>query len=52
MDALNLDGGGSTLLYANKYILNHYSDAVPRAVVSAIVIRDKYRKKVNNLVSQ
>lgn len=52
VDALNLDGGGSTLLYANKYILNHYSDAVPRPVVSSIVIRDKYRKKVNNLVSQ
>jgi len=50
VDALNLDGGGSTLLYANNYILNHYSDAVPRPVVSAIVVRDKYKKKVSNLV--
>jgi exopolysaccharide biosynthesis protein len=52
VDALNLDGGGSTLLYANNYILNHYSDAVPRPVVSAIVIRDKNKKKNPNLVSE
>jgi exopolysaccharide biosynthesis protein len=50
VDALNLDGGGSTLLYANNFILNHYSDAVPRPVVSAIVIRDKNKKKKQNLV--
>jgi len=49
---LNLDGGGSTLLYANNHIMNHYSDAVPRAVVSAIVIRDKHKKKQVNLVSE
>jgi exopolysaccharide biosynthesis protein len=52
VDALNLDGGGSTLLYANNYILNHYSDSVPRPVVSAIVIRDKYKKKQNNLMAE
>ena len=52
VDALNLDGGGSTLLYANNYILNHYSDPVPRPVVSAIVIRDRNRKKNVNLVSE
>ena len=44
-DALNLDGGGSTLLYANHFILTKYSDSVPRPVVSAILIRDKYKKK-------
>ncbi len=52
VDALNLDGGGSTLLYANNYILNHYSDPVPRPVVSAIVVRDKNKKKQKNLVSE
>ena len=51
VDALNLDGGGSTLLYANNIILNHYSDSKPRPVVSAIVIRDKYKKKATNLIS-
>ena len=50
VDALNLDGGGSTLLYANNYILNHYSDSVPRPVVSAIVVRDKNKKKKTNLL--
>jgi len=47
-DAMNLDGGGSTLLYANNKILNRPSDASgPRKVVSAILIRDRYKKKVN-----
>ncbi len=48
-DALNLDGGGSTLLYANNKIINKYSDLIPRPVVSAILVRDKYKKKMNNL---
>ena len=52
VDALNLDGGGSTLLYANNYMLNHYSDSKPRPIVSAIVIRDKNKKKQANLVSE
>jgi exopolysaccharide biosynthesis protein len=50
-DALNLDGGGSTLLYANNQILNKYSDPNPRPVVSAILIKDKYKPKIPNLVS-
>lgn len=50
VDALNLDGGGSTLLFANNLILNHYSDAVPRPVVSALVVRDRNKKKQGNLV--
>jgi exopolysaccharide biosynthesis protein len=45
-DAMNLDGGGSTLLYANNAIINHPSDAAgPRPVVSAVLIRDRYKKK-------
>lgn len=47
-DALNLDGGGSTLLYANNKIINHPSDPTgPRKVVSAVLLRDRYKKKVN-----
>jgi exopolysaccharide biosynthesis protein len=47
-DAMNLDGGGSTLLYANNHIINRPSDATgPRKVVSAILLRDKYKKKAN-----
>lgn len=47
-DAMNLDGGGSTLLYANDKIVNRPSDPTgPRKVVSAILLRDKYKKKVN-----
>ena len=47
-DAMNLDGGGSTLLFANDKIINHPSDATgPRKVVSAVLIRDKYKKKVS-----
>lgn len=45
-DSMNLDGGGSTLLYANSRIINHPSDPTgPRPVVSAILIRDRYKKK-------
>ena len=45
-DAMNLDGGGSTLLYANDHIINHPSDPTgPRKVVSAILLRDRYKKK-------
>lgn len=48
MDAMNLDGGGSTLLYANNFIINRPSDAAgPRKVVSAVLIRDRYKKKFN-----
>jgi exopolysaccharide biosynthesis protein len=47
-DAMNLDGGGSTLLYANNAIINRPSDVKgPRAVISAILIRDRYKKKSN-----
>jgi exopolysaccharide biosynthesis protein len=47
-DAMNLDGGGSTLLYANNKILNRPSDASgPRKVVSVVLVRDRYKKKVN-----
>jgi exopolysaccharide biosynthesis protein len=45
IDALNLDGGGSTLLYGNNKILNKYSDAVPRPVVSAVLVRDRNKKR-------
>lgn len=46
-DAMNLDGGGSTLLYANGKIVNRPCDAAgPRKVVSAVLIRDKFKKKV------
>lgn len=46
-DAMNLDGGGSTLLYANGRIVNRPCDpAGPRKVVSAVLIRDKYKKKL------
>lgn len=50
--AMNLDGGGSTNLYANGKTINRPSDASgPRPVVSAVLIRDKYKKKANkNLV--
>lgn len=44
---MNLDGGGSTLLFANDQIINRPSDpAGPRKVVSAVLIRDKYKKKL------
>ena len=47
-EAMNLDGGGSTLLYANNQIINHPSDATgPRKVVSAVLIRDRYKKKLS-----
>lgn len=45
-DAMNLDGGGSTLLFANGHIVNRSSDAAgPRPVVSAVLIRDRFKKK-------
>ncbi len=45
-DAINLDGGGSTMLFANNKIMNRPCDPTgPRPVVSAIVIRDRYKKK-------
>jgi len=45
---MNLDGGGSTLLYANDRVINRPSDAAgPRKVVSAILLRDRYKKKAN-----
>lgn len=49
-DALNLDGGGSTLLYGNNKILNRYSDPNPRPVVSAILVRDRYKPKKNQII--
>ena len=50
VDAMNLDGGGSTLLYANDKILNKPSDeSGPRPVVSAVLIRDRYKKKVGDM---
>jgi exopolysaccharide biosynthesis protein len=45
--AMNLDGGGSTNLYANGKTINRPSDATgPRPVVSAVLIRDRYKKKI------
>jgi exopolysaccharide biosynthesis protein len=44
--AMNLDGGGSTLLYANGQVVNRPSDpAGPRKVVSAVLVRDRFKKK-------
>lgn len=43
---MNLDGGGSTLLYANGKITNRPSDATgPRHVANVVMIRDKYKRK-------
>lgn len=48
--AMNLDGGGSTNLFANGKTINRPSDASgPRPVVSAVLIRDKNKKKLGNL---
>ena len=41
IDAINLDGGGSSLLYVNNYITNHPSDGTPRPVVTALLIYKK-----------
>jgi exopolysaccharide biosynthesis protein len=50
-NAMNLDGGGSTNLYANGKTINRPSDASgPRPVVSALLVRDRYKKKLNNLL--
>ncbi len=50
--AMNLDGGGSTNLYANGKTINRPSDATgPRPVVSAVLIRDRYKKKSTNLLA-
>jgi exopolysaccharide biosynthesis protein len=47
-NAMNLDGGGSTLLYANNFITNRPSDPTgPRKVVSAVLIRDRTKKKLD-----
>lgn len=52
IDAMNLDGGGSTLLYANGKITNRPSDATgPRHVANVVMIRDKYKRK-NSLKKQ
>ena len=49
--AMNLDGGGSTNLFANGKTINRPSDATgPRPVVSAVLIRDRYKKKSTNLL--
>lgn len=48
---MNLDGGGSTNLFANGKTINRPSDATgPRPVVSAVLIRDRYKKKSTNLL--
>jgi exopolysaccharide biosynthesis protein len=40
VDALNLDGGGSTTMVVNGAVMNHPSDPTgPRKVSDAIVIR-------------
>ena len=45
-DAMNLDRGGSTCLYANNKIISNPADEDEvRKVVSVITIRDRYRKK-------
>lgn len=47
INAMNLDGGGSTDLFANGKNINRPSDASgPRPVVSAVLIRDRYKKKI------
>ena len=39
-DALNLDGGGSTTMWANGQVVNRPSDpAGPRAVSDAILVK-------------
>jgi hypothetical protein len=49
---MNLDGGGSTLLFANNRIINKPSEATgPRPVVSAVLIEDRYKKKVTKHIS-
>lgn len=49
VQAMNLDGGGSTMLYANSQTINKPSDATgPRPVVTAILVRDRYKKKVTD----
>ena len=51
--ALNLDGGGSTLLYANGKNINRPSDPTgPRPVVTAILVRDRFKKKVEEAVEE
>lgn len=51
--ALNLDGGGSTLLYANGKNINRPSDpSGPRPVVTAILVRDRFKKKVEEAVEE
>lgn len=48
--AMNLDGGGSTNLFANGRTINRPSDSTgPRPVVSAVLVRDKYKKKQNRI---
>ena len=45
--AMNLDGGGSTNLFANGKTINRPSDGTgPRPVVSAVLIRDRFKKKI------
>lgn len=45
-EAMNLDRGGSTMLFANNKTINRPCDPTgPRPVVSAILIRDRYKKK-------
>ncbi len=42
VDALNLDGGGSTTMVANGAVINHPSDPTgPRKVSDAIIVRTK-----------
>lgn len=43
---MNLDGGGSTLLFANNMLLNRPSEASgPRPVVSAVLVADRHQEK-------
>lgn len=47
LNAMNLDGGGSTDLFANGRTINRPSDSTgPRPVVSAVLVRDRYKKKI------
>ena len=44
--ALNLDGGGSTLLIVNGHIVNHPSDKIgPRPGTNVFMVVDKNKKK-------
>jgi len=51
VDAINLDGGGSSCLIANNLTVNTPSDPTGmRPITSAILVVDKFKKKSNGLL--